>query len=192
MPSPPTIAVLISGSGTTLRNLIAQHRAAQLRPDIRLVISSRDDAAGLKFARDAGIPTHSVDFRQVDEPQFSDSIFSHCRGASVDLVVLGGFLRKLTIPPDFQNRVINIHPSLIPRHCGRGFYGLRVHQSVLAAGDSESGCTVHYVDDQFDHGPIIAQARVPVLAGDTPETLAARVFAAECELYPRVINRLLS
>jgi phosphoribosylglycinamide formyltransferase-1 len=195
MESPPaqrSIAVLISGSGTTLRNLIENRAAGNLRAGIAVVVSSHGEARGLEFARAAGIESRVVDFRSVREPDFSRRIFDLCRQAGVDLVVLGGFLRKLTLPPDFENRVINIHPSLIPEFCGRGFYGLKVHAAVLAAGRSVSGCTVHYVDDQFDHGPIIAQSQVPVLPNDTPATLAARVFAAECKLYPDVINQLFN
>jgi phosphoribosylglycinamide formyltransferase 1 len=106
----------------------------------------------------------------------------------IRLVVCGGFLRRLVIPPDFTGRVINIHPSLIPAFSGEGMYGMRVHEAVLAAGARETGCTVHLVDDQYDHGPVLARRRVAVLPGDTPGELARRVFAAETELLPAVIN----
>ncbi|MGC4005388.1 MAG: formyltransferase family protein [Pirellulales bacterium] len=99
-------------------------------------------------------------------------------------------MKRLTIPEDFEYRVLNIHPSLIPKFCGHGMYGRRVHEAVLAAGEAFSGCTVHFVDDEYDHGPIIAQCQVPVAPDDTPETLAARVFKAECEMYPHVIRML--
>ena len=97
---------------------------------------------------------------------------------------MGGFLKHVLIPADFENRVVNIHPALIPAFCGQGFYGHRVHEAVLDAGAKMSGCTVHFVDNVYDHGPIILQRTVPVLDDDTPDTLAARVFAAECEAYP--------
>ncbi|MFN6192696.1 MAG: formyltransferase family protein, partial [Planctomycetota bacterium] len=102
----------------------------------------------------------------------------------VDLVVLAGYLRLLPIESDFAGRVLNIHPSLLPRHGGKGMHGERVHAAVLAAGDAESGCTVHLCDERYDEGRILVQARVPVLPGDEPARLAARVFQAECEAYP--------
>ncbi|MGH7133160.1 MAG: formyltransferase family protein, partial [Phycisphaerales bacterium] len=109
----------------------------------------------------------------------------------VDLVVLAGYLTRLEIPPAYRGRIVNIHPALLPAHGGHGMYGRRVHEAVLAAGDTESGCTVHLVDDEYDRGPIIAQTRVPVLKGDIPETLAARVFEAECATYPAALAKLL-
>ena len=110
-----------------------------------------------------------------------------CREAEAELVVMGGFLKHVLIPADFENRVINIHPSLIPAYCGKGFYGHRVHEAVLEAGEATSGCTIHFVDNEYDHGPIILQRQVVVEPEDTPESLAARVFEAECEAYPQVI-----
>ena len=106
----------------------------------------------------------------------------------MQLVVMGGFLKHVLVPPDFENRVTNIHPGLIPAFCGQGFYGLHVHQSVLEYGVKVSGCTIHFVDNQYDHGPIILQRVVPVLDDDTPHSLAARVFEAECEAYPQVLQ----
>ena len=184
------IGVLISGGGTTLRNLIACRAAGKLAAEFGGVISSHAEAGGLAFARQAGIATEIVDFRRTPEAEFHGAIFRALRGWRVDWVVLGGFLRHLQIPDDFAHRIVNIHPSLIPAFCGRGFYGLRVHQAVLEYGCRLSGCTVHFVDSWYDHGPIIAQQAVPVLDGDTPETLAARVFEAECRLYPAVIHAL--
>ncbi len=108
----------------------------------------------------------------------------------VQLVVMGGYLDYLQIPASFTNRVVNIHPSLIPAFCGHGFYGLRVHQSVLDYGAKLSGCTAHFVDNQFDHGPIIAQRSCPVMHDDTAESLQGRVFQLECELYPESIQAI--
>lgn len=185
------IAVLISGGGTTLRNLIQRIEAGTLDVEIRVVISSTARATGLQFAADAGIP------RQVIRPgaaearaSFSASLFDACRAAGVRVVVMGGFLQHVLIPPDFVNRVTNIHPALIPAFCGRGYYGHHVHQSVLDYGAKVSGCTVHFADNQYDHGPIILQRVVPVLDQDTAESLAARVFAAECEAYPEALQYL--
>ncbi len=185
------IAVLISGGGTTLRNLIEKKSAGELAAEIALVISSKSDAAGLRFADEAGIPAKVFAYnRQQSIEEFSQAIFDACRAANVDLVVMGGFLKRVLVPSDFENRVVNIHPSLIPNFCGAGFYGIRVHRAAIEAGAEKSGCTVHFVDDEYDHGPIVEQAEVPVLPGDTPEELAKRVFVKECELYPQVINRL--
>jgi len=115
-----------------------------------------------------------------------------CREASVELVVMGGFLKHVRIPPDFEHRVVNIHPALIPAFCGKGFYGLRVHSAVLEYGAKVSGCTVHFADNQYDHGPIILQLTVEVRDDATPETLAHRVFAQECEAYPEAIRLFAS
>lgn len=187
------ITVLISGGGTTLKNLIDYRANNELNVEIAQVISSNPDAGGLQYARDAGIPSAVVGHKTVDGiDAFSFAIFDHCREVDTDLVVMGGFLRRLKIPADFTNRVINIHPSLIPAFCGKGNYGSRVHKAVLEYGCKVSGCTVHFVDDQYDHGPIIAQETVAVERDDTAETLAKRVFAKECEVYPKVINAIAS
>ncbi len=183
------VAVLISGGGTTLRNFIEKIHAGQLPVEIVLVLSSSPTARGLQFARDANIPSVVVDRKGfATQDNFSRAIFDHCRGERADLVVMGGFLKRLTIPEDFAGRVVNIHPALVPAFCGEGFYGHRVHEAVLAYGAKLSGCTVHLADNQYDHGPVILQRAVPVLDDDTPETLAARVFEAECEAYPEALR----
>ncbi|MGA2259311.1 MAG: phosphoribosylglycinamide formyltransferase [Thermoguttaceae bacterium] len=186
---PFRIAVLISGSGTTLKNLIEKIAAGRLHVQIALVISSGPDARGLQFARDAGIPTAVVPPSCfVSQEEFSQAILDHCRAVQVDLVVMAGFLKRVTIAEDFANRVTNIHPGLVPAFCGRGFYGHHVHQAVIDYGAKLSGCTIHYADNQYDHGPVILQRAVPVLDDDTADTLAARVFEAECEAYPEAIQ----
>ena len=183
------IAVLISGGGTTLRNLLQKRAAGELAAEVVLVISSDPDARGLRYAVEANIPTCIVQRNACDTPQaFSDAVFSRCREAGVRLVVMGGFLKHVLIPADFENRVTNIHPGLIPAFCGRGMYGHRVHEAVLDYGVKVSGCTIHFVDDHYDHGPVILQRVVPVEEDDTPERLAARIFEAECEAYPEAIN----
>ncbi|MFO0838540.1 MAG: phosphoribosylglycinamide formyltransferase [Phycisphaerae bacterium] len=187
------IAVLISGGGTTLENLIAATRDGRL-PNVRiaLVISSREDVRGVTIARDAGLPLEIIRKRDfADEAAFSNAIVAALDRAGVRLVAMAGFLCQWRIPPRYTGLVLNIHPALLPRHGGHGMYGMRVHAAVLASRERESGCTVHVADDEYDHGPILAQLRVPVLPGDTPETLAARVAAAERELYPRVIRDVL-
>jgi phosphoribosylglycinamide formyltransferase 1 len=190
--SPPLpIAVLISGGGTTLRNLIEKIRAGALAAEIRLVISSNPAAKGLQYATEAGIKTLVVEKKEsLSDEQFSAAVFEPCREAGIAYVVMGGFLKHVLIPPDFQNRVVNIHPALLPAFGGKGMYGSRVHEAVLAAGATETGCTVHFVDNEYDHGPVILQRRVPVLPGDTAEILQTRVFEAECEAYPEAIRLL--
>ena len=186
---PLRIAVLISGGGTTLRNLIERTRGELREVEIALVVASTPKAGGIAFAQEASIPAVVVDRKAFDsQDQFSHVIFDHCRKAAVQVVVLGGFLKQLTIPEDFIHRVVNIHPALIPAFCGAGFYGRHVHEAVLEYGAKVSGCTVHFVDNQYDHGPVILQKAVPVMEDDTPETLAARVFQAECEAYPEVLR----
>lgn len=192
------LAVLLSGGGRSLQNLIYRSgpetpERARLPVEIRLVVSSRSDAGGLAIAAAAGIPT--VTLRRCDfasTASYSDAVFAEARSAGAGLVVMAGFLCHLLIPADFQGRVINIHPSLIPAFSGQGFYGARVHEAVLEAGARVSGCTVHFVDDHYDHGPIILQRTVPVLDDDSAETLAARVFQEECQALPEAIRRLIA
>jgi formyltetrahydrofolate-dependent phosphoribosylglycinamide formyltransferase len=187
--SPFRIAVLISGGGTTLKNLIAKINAGQLPLEIGLVVSSSPTAKGLQYAADAKIPSVVIERNPfADQDAFSQKIFDHCRAMKIDLVVMAGFLKRITIPEDFADRVVNIHPALIPAFCGHGFYGHHVHEAVLEYGAKLSGCTVHYADNQYDHGPVIVQKAVPVLDDDTPDTLAARVFEAECEAYPEALR----
>jgi phosphoribosylglycinamide formyltransferase-1 len=163
--------------------------------DIRLVISSSPTAGGLKFAEAAGIPTHVVRREDFDrdaagEKAFGDAVFSACREADVDYVAMAGFMKLAPVPDDFAGRVVNIHPALIPAFCGPGMYGDRVHQAVLDACVKVTGCTVHFVDNQYDHGPIIWQQPVPVFDDDTVDTLAKRVFEVEKEAYPHVLQLL--
>ncbi len=186
---PVSMAVLISGGGTTLRNLIQKIRGKELAAEIRLVLSTDPGAGGLQHARDAEIPWQVVrrkDFASTES--FSEAVFRSCQQADVDLIVMGGFLKHVLIPAEWHGRVVNIHPSLIPSFCGHGYYGNRVHQAVLEYGCKVSGCTVHFVDNQYDHGPIILQKVVPVQNDDTPETLAARVFEQECQAYPEALQ----
>lgn len=183
------LAVLLSGSGTTLQNLLDRITAGRLAAQVVVVVSSKPDVFGLARAQQAGIPTAVVERKQcASVEEFSARIFQHCRQAGAELVCLAGFLQLIQIPDDFRNRVLNIHPALVPAFCGKGYYGHRVHEAVLEYGAKVSGCTVHFADNQYDHGPIIRQRPVPVLDDDTPDTLAARVFAEECEAYPEAIR----
>ncbi len=189
MHDPIRLAVLLSGGGTTLQNFLNRITDGLLRAEIAVVVSSKADAFGLTRARQANLPAFSVERKScASREEFSDRIFAHCRDAGVDLVCLAGFLQLLRIPDDFHQRVLNIHPALIPAFCGKGYHGLAVHRAVLERGAKVSGCTVHFADNEYDHGPIVAQRVVPVLDDDTPESLAERVFAAECEAYPQAIQ----
>ncbi|MBH57593.1 MAG: phosphoribosylglycinamide formyltransferase [Planctomycetaceae bacterium] len=186
-----SIAVWISGGGTTLRNLLEKIDAGLLQIDVKLVIASKSTAGGLEHARQANIPELII--RRTDYELAEDycrAMFDPCREAGVDYVVMGGFLKHVLIPPDFENRVLNIHPSLIPAFCGHGMYGHFVHEAVINYGAKISGCTVHFVDNEFDHGPIILQRTVAVKAKDSPSDLALRVFEAECEAYPTALQWL--
>lgn len=185
------IAVLISGGGTTLRNLIERINDGSLPVEIRLVISSSQKARGLEFASAAGIKSLVVEKeKELSDSEFSEAVFGPCREVGVKYVVMGGYLKHVLIPPDFENRVLNIHPALLPGFGGKGMYGLRVHEAVIAAGEKVSGCTVHFVDNVYDHGPVILQRRVEVQPGDTAQTLQARVFAVECEAYSEALRQL--
>lgn len=187
------LVVLISGGGTTLKNLLEKKAAGRLDAEIRLVISSNPQARGLQIAAAAGIPSQVVPRATFTSDQaYSEAVFAACRSTDAQWIVMGGFLTYVPIPPDFENRVLNIHPALIPAFCGKGFYGHHVHEAVLEYGAKISGCTVHFVDNEYDHGPIILQKMVPVLDDDTPDTLAARVFDAECEAYPEALRLLAS
>ena len=187
--SPLKLAVLISGGGTTLRNLLTKIAASELDAYIELVISSNPKARGLDFAREANIKTAVLEQKKFASLEaYSQAVFDACRSSQCHIVVMAGFLKFVKIPSDFECRVVNIHPGLIPAFCGLGFYGHHVHQAVLDYGAKLSGCTVHFVDNQYDHGPIILQRAVPVLDDDTADTLAARVFEAECEAFPEALR----
>jgi phosphoribosylglycinamide formyltransferase-1 len=187
--NPLRLAVLVSGGGTTLQNLLDCCADGRLPARVVLVIASKADAFALERARTAGVPAFAIERKAAGSlDEFSRRIFEHCRHERADLVCLAGFLQLVHVPDDFLGRVMNIHPALIPAFCGKGYYGHRVHEAVLAYGAKVSGCTVHFADNEYDHGPIVRQRPVPVLDDDTPETLAQRVFAAECEVYPEAIR----
>ncbi len=193
--SPPAkrLAILISGSGTTLENLANYIAQGKLSAAIACVISSRPDVYGLVRAQKLGLPHEVVARRSfTDTAAFSDAVFTAIGKHQVDLVIMAGFLSLLRIPPTFENRVLNIHPALLPKYGGRGMHGLKVHQAVIDAGETTSGCTVHYADNQYDHGPILLQRTCPVLPGDTAELLAHRVFEQECVAYPEAIANCLA
>ncbi len=192
----PMLAVLISGGGRSLANLIQRNRAGTLGARVGIVISSRVDAGGLEIARAANIPAVAIvrkDF--ASDAAFSEAIFAEVAPYDPRLMVLAGFLRKIVVPPVWEGRIFNIHPALLPEcgfAAGRGFYGEHVHQAVLDRGETRSGATVHFVDNGYDTGPVYMRQSVPILPGDTAQTLAERVFDAEKELYPRAIEAYLA
>jgi folate-dependent phosphoribosylglycinamide formyltransferase PurN len=178
--------VLLSGSGRTLLNLADEIDAGRLDARIALVIASRE-CPGAQRARDRGFAVEILP-GVIPAAQLEPLL----RRERIHWVVLAGYLKFIHVPQAFAGRVVNIHPALLPRHGGKGMFGHHVHQAVLDAGDAESGCTVHLVDDQYDHGATILQRRCPVLPTDTPDTLAARVFEQECLAYPEALRQLLA
>ena len=184
---PIRLAVCVSGGGTTLQNLIDRIGAGTLSATVVQVIASKPGIGAIVRAEAAGIPVAVVTRKGKSLADFSAAVFDPIRRAGADLVILGGFLALIEIPDDYAGRVINIHPALIPAFCGQGFHGEAVHRAAIEAGVKVSGCTVHFADQTYDTGPIILQRTVPVLDDDTPDALASRVFAAECEALPEAI-----
>ncbi|HUT33261.1 MAG TPA: phosphoribosylglycinamide formyltransferase [Planctomycetota bacterium] len=184
------LAVLLSGSGRTLENFFTEIQAGRLDAEVVAVGSSRADAYGLERARQHGVPAFVVesrDFRN-NAAGFSRAIFEQLAPYDYDLLLLAGFMCLITIPPALEGRAMNIHPALIPAFCGKGCYGHYVHEAVLRSGARITGCTVHFVDNVYDHGPIIVQKAVAAQDDDTPDSLAARVFEKECEAYPEAVR----
>ena len=186
---PLRIAVLISGSGTTLENLFEKVAEKTLPAEVVLVVSSRSDAFGLERAKRRNVPTAVVERKAFKSAfDFSRGVFEALSAAKPDLIVMAGFMSMVLIPAEYEHRVINVHPALLPAFGGKGFYGNRVHEAVIAEGCKIAGCTVHFVDNEYDRGAIIAQRAIEVLDSDTSETLGNKVQATERELYPEVIR----
>ncbi|HJZ60025.1 MAG TPA: phosphoribosylglycinamide formyltransferase [Gemmataceae bacterium] len=201
MPNPIRLVALISGGGTTLQNLIDRIADGRLAAEIVGVVSSRADVFGVERAKKAGLPVVVVSRANPgresggdsekppdSRPGFARRVWAAVRSFHPDLVCFAGWLHLVPIPEEFRHRVLNIHPALLPAFGGKGMYGHHVHEAVLASGAKVSGCTVHFADDTYDAGPILVQKCVPVKEGDDPDTLAARVFQAECEAYPEAIE----
>ena len=188
------VAIFISGGGTTLQSFIDAAQSGILQAEITLVISSKRKAFGIERAAKAGIESFVFKPSKYESSgQAAADLLSRLIDRKIDYIALAGYLRLL--PPEvighFRGRIVNIHPALLPKYGGQGMYGHHVHEAVLAAGDKESGCSVHLADEIYDHGRVLEQARVPVLADDTPDSLAARVLIEEHKLYPVVLNRLI-
>ena len=175
-----------------MQALIDAAHDGRIPGEVGLVVSTSPGAPALERAQAAGVPARLIPAEEFPTPDALDEALAHAfEEAKVDLICLAGYMRLLTPPflNRFHGRIMNIHPGLLPAFGGRGFYGRRVHEAVLAAGAKVSGATVHFVDEEYDHGPIILQREVPVEPGDTPETLAARVLTAEHEAYPEAVRR---
>jgi phosphoribosylglycinamide formyltransferase-1 len=179
--------VLLSGGGTTLQNFIDRAADGRCPMEIVGVVASRPDAYGLVRAQHAGVPTAVVAMDPAHPERSAGPLTAAVDAFAPALVCLAGFNHLWVFPPRYRHRVMNVHPALLPKYGGQGFYGHHVHEAVLAAGDAESGCTVHFCSHEYDRGPIILQRRVPVFPGDTPVTLAERVQAAEREAYPDAV-----
>jgi phosphoribosylglycinamide formyltransferase-1 len=176
------MAVLLSGSGRTLDNFHERLHNGTMAGSVEVVISNKSDALGLEKARQYCYPAfHAKD---------NDAINQILASYQIDLILLAGFLKLYTPPPPLAQAVLNIHPSLIPAFCGDGFYGMRVHRAAHARGVKVSGCTVHFANQEYDQGPIVVQRCVALSDDDTPDDIAAKVFAAECEAFPEAINRV--
>jgi phosphoribosylglycinamide formyltransferase-1 len=184
------LVILISGRGSNMRSIVEAANQGQLDVDIAVVISNRPDAAGLEYAQQAGIDARVIDHKLYDSRESFDAAMAEVIDSyQPDFVILAGFMRILTADfvEHFAGRLINIHPSLLPK-----FKGLHTHQRAIEAGETEHGASVHFVTAELDDGPVILQAKVPVLADDDADTLAARVLEQEHLLYPAAIQKLVS
>lgn len=183
------IAVFVSGTGRHLENFVRLALAGELDARVSLVLCDRAGAGAIERAQKYGLQPVTLlpaDFE--DGEAFSRAAFDAARQAGAETILLAGFLRLLHIPPEWTDRVLNIHPALLPAFGGKGYYGHRVHEAVLERGCTVSGCTVHYVDQEYDHGRILVQRTVPVLQVDSPDDLAARVFEEELIAFPEALR----
>ncbi len=182
------LGILISGGGRSALNIHEACLRGELDARVALVIAHRDEIEGVERCRAAGLRVAVLP----PGDGLADRIDAALDAAGVELVCLAGYLRRFRVGTRWAGRTMNIHPGLLPEFGGHGMYGLRVHRAVLAAGATESGCTVHEVDEEYDRGPAILVRTCPVLADDTPESLAARVFTEECKAYPDAIRMMLA
>ena len=186
------LAVLVSGGGRSLENLAEVIARGELAAELALVVSDRDGIGALERAARLDVPQRVVPWSKgLGVAAFSEQVFEAVEAADCDLVVLAGFLRLLAIPPAWNGRVLNVHPSLLPAFGGKGFWGHHVHEAVVARGVEFTGCTVHFVDDRYDEGPIILQRVVRVAPTDDPDAVAAKVFEEEKRALPEAIRRVL-
>jgi formyltetrahydrofolate-dependent phosphoribosylglycinamide formyltransferase len=186
---PIKLAVLLSGGGRTLQNFLDRITQGTLPASVEVVIGSKPGLKGLQRAEKAGIPHFTVNRKEYSSArEHSDAINEILSRFDIDLICLAGYLHLYLFPEKYRGRVMNIHPALIPAFCGKGYYGHHVHEAVVKNGVKVSGCTVHFVDEEYDNGPIIVQKTVPVFFEDTPDDVADRVFEQECEAYAEAIR----
>ena len=184
------VGVLISGTGSNMKALVAAGRSALSPFEVVCVVSNTPDAGGIAWAREQGIATKVINHKDfATREAFDTALNAYLQSQRLDLIACAGFMRIMTpvLITHWAGRMVNIHPSLLPL-----YKGLHTHQRAIEAGDKEAGCSVHFVTTELDGGPVIAQARVPILAGDTPETLAARVLVEEHKLYPKMLGEITS
>lgn len=195
LPPRPRLGFLASHNGTNMRAIVAACRAGRLNADATLLISNNRDCGAIAWADLQGVPWQHMSATKLgSEEALDEAMAAALKTAHVDLIVLAGYMRKLgpkTLEA-FSRRILNVHPALLPKFGGQGMYGKHVHEAVLKAGEKVTGATIHIVDGEYDHGPIVMQAEVPVEPSDTPDTLAARVQAKEQELYPQVLQKVFS
>ena len=187
------LGFLASHNGSSLRAIVEAIADGRLKAEAAVVVSNNADAGALAYARDRGLPALHISATSEGSAEAADRAIAEAMDrADVGVIVMSGYMRKLG--PEtlrrFEGRILNIHPALLPGHGGQGMYGRRVHEAVLKAGDAVSGATVHIVDGEYDHGPLLLQAEVPVLPGDTAAALEARVQAIEPELYIEVLRTI--
>ncbi len=184
------VLVALSGSGRTLQNLVDRQSADSYQ--VVGVVTSNPNCRGNAVARQLALPLLAWDFSRTTPQQTTAAVYEFAAGVSANWIALAGFLKPWPVHADWAGHIVNIHPALLPKFGGKGMYGNRVHAAVLQAGEVQSGATVHLVNERYDEGGILAQIVVPVLSNDEVDKLAARVFAAECELYPEVLKKLVA
>ena len=185
------IAVFVSGGGSNFKAIHHQIIQGNILGKIVMVFSNNPNCGAIKFAEENSIPIFIINAVRYPNPHTRDeSLLETCLKAEIDLICLAGFMKMLpqNIVKQYEYRILNIHPGLLPEFGGKGFYGTRVHEAVINSKKRESGATVHFVDEIYDHGPIILQKKVKVMETDTPESLAARVLKLEHELFPEVVK----
>lgn len=193
MPPLPKVAVLVGskGRGSNMANLIEAGQTGRMQAQVALVVSPKDETPAVLRAQNLQASVTVIPYK---DPDYSNRLLATLQDHQIDLVCLAGYMTLLPKPvlDAFPHRVLNIHPALLPKFGGKGMYGHHVHEAVLAAGESVSGCTVHYVTEEYDEGAVITQEEVAVLPDDTPDTLAARINAAEMVAYPRAVDLVLA
>jgi len=186
------LALFFSGTGGNALNLLDACRGGRIPAQVVVGVASSTKAGGIPRLEAEGVPVRvALRSAYADDAAYSGACYGLAEAAGAEFIALCGWLKKLEVPPAWEGRIVNIHPGLLPAFGGAGMWGMHVHRAVLAAGAAESGCTVHLVDNLYDHGRILAQARVPVLPGDTPEALQKRVYEQEMRLFPEALADFL-